>query len=67
MKKFIVSVTEDISHQYEIEAETKEEALRLYYKLTDEDLKEKDLESDAAYPLYRAPFYPNIFRMKKIR
>lgn len=24
-------------------------------------------ESDANYPLYRAPFYPNIFRMKKIR
>lgn len=24
-------------------------------------------DSDASYPLYRAPFYPNIFRMKKIR
>jgi signal peptidase I len=24
-------------------------------------------ESDADYPLYRAPFYPNISRMKKIR
>ena len=26
-----------------------------------------DMQSDAAYPLYRAPFYPNIFRMKRIR
>ena len=25
------------------------------------------LADDANYPLYRAPFYPNIFRMKKIR
>ncbi len=25
------------------------------------------IKSDADYPLYRAPFYPNIFRMKKIR
>ncbi len=31
--------------------------------------KEIDMEkqSDADYPLYHAPFYPNIFRMKKIR
>ena len=28
---------------------------------------EKAFESDANYPLYHAPFYPNIFRMKKIR
>lgn len=27
----------------------------------------KAFESDASYPLYQAPFYPNIFRMKKIR
>jgi len=51
MKKFIVSVTEDISHQYEIEAETKEEALRLYYKLTDEDLKEKDLDGSGSWDM----------------
>ena len=44
MKKFIVSVTEDISHQYEIEAETKEEALKAYDKFNDEDLKTKDLD-----------------------
>ena len=29
--------------------------------------KNSDLQSDADYPLYQAPFYPNIFRMKKIR
>ena len=28
---------------------------------------ENAMESDANYPLYRVPFYPNIFRMKKIR
>ena len=28
---------------------------------------DKYMQSDADYPLYRAPFYPNIFRMKKIR
>jgi len=27
----------------------------------------KAFQSDANYPLYHAPFYPNIFRMKKIR
>lgn len=25
------------------------------------------MKSDSEYPLYRAPFYPNIFRMKRIR
>jgi len=28
---------------------------------------DKEMQSDADYPLYKAPFYPNIFRMKKIR
>ena len=28
---------------------------------------DKEMMADANYPLYRAPFYPNIFRMKKIR
>ncbi len=27
----------------------------------------KDMQSDADYPLYQIPFYPNICRMKKIR
>jgi hypothetical protein len=44
MKKFIVSVTEDISHSYEVEAEDKESALEAYYKLTDDELKSKDLD-----------------------
>jgi len=30
-------------------------------------LTQDKIQSDADYPLYRAPFYPNIFRMKKIR
>ena len=30
-------------------------------------LPQDRMHSDAGYPLYRAPFYPNIFRMKKIR
>ena len=29
--------------------------------------KKEEMVSDAEYPLYRVPFYPNIFRMKKIR
>lgn len=44
MKKFIISVSEDISHQYEIEAEDKESALKAYDKFNDDDLKTKDLD-----------------------
>lgn len=44
MKKFIISVSEDISHQYEVEAEDRESALEAYDKFNDEDLKTKDLD-----------------------
>lgn len=40
------------------------------HAVSDADYKfvgKKELEADANYPLYQAPFYPNIFRMKKIR
>jgi hypothetical protein len=44
MKKFIVSVTEDISHSYEIMAESKEAALEAYDKLTHDELLKLDLD-----------------------
>ena len=40
------------------------------HSVSDSDYKlfgKKAFESDVNYPLYHAPFYPNIFRMKKIR
>lgn len=46
MKKFIVSVSENISHSYEVEAEDKESALKAYYALNDDDLKTKDLDGN---------------------
>jgi hypothetical protein len=49
MKKFIVSVSEDISHSYEVEAEDKESALEAYYKLTDDELKSKDLDGNHSW------------------
>jgi signal peptidase I len=30
-------------------------------------LSREQMESDADYPFYHVPFYPNVFRMKKIR
>lgn len=46
MKKFIVSVSEDISHSYEVEAEDEESALEAYHKLTDDELMSKDLDGN---------------------
>ena len=51
MKKFIVSVTEEISHSYEVEAHDKESAINAYYKLTDDELKSKDLDGNRSWDI----------------
>jgi hypothetical protein len=47
MKKFVIRVTESINHDYEIQAETEEEALSIYYSYNDEQLKELDLDGQS--------------------
>ena len=42
-KKYIVSVTEEIEHIYEIEAESKEIAEEIFYSYEDDQLKDLDL------------------------
>lgn len=49
MKKFLVRVTESINHDYEIEAESAEEAVDIYHRFTDEQLKELDLDGEAEW------------------
>lgn len=43
-KKWMVLVTESISHCYEVEAEDKDGALEAYYRLTSEQLESEDLD-----------------------
>lgn len=47
MKKFLVRVTESINHDYEIEAETKEQAVEIFHSYNDAQLKELDLDGQA--------------------
>ena len=49
MKKYIVKVTESINHSYEFEAENEEEALLAYERLTDMQLKSRDLDGDSSW------------------
>jgi hypothetical protein len=49
MKKFVIRVTESINHDYEIQAETEEEALSIYYSYNDEQLKELDLDGQSEW------------------
>lgn len=44
MKKFLVRVTESVNHDYEIEAESEDEALAIYHSYNAEQLKELDLD-----------------------
>lgn len=44
MKRYLVRVTESINHDYEIEAESKEEAVEIYLSYTDAQLKSRDLD-----------------------
>ena len=49
MKKYIVQVTESINHQYEFEVETEQEALDAYERLTEAQLKSRDLDGDSGW------------------
>jgi hypothetical protein len=49
MKTYIIKVTENISHSYEIEAESEEAALEIYDSFDDHDLKTKDLDGSVGW------------------
>jgi hypothetical protein len=49
MKKYVVQVTESINHQYEFEAENEEEALLAYDRLTEPQLKTRDIDGDTCW------------------
>lgn len=49
MKKFLVRVTESINHDYEIEAESAEEAVEVYYSYDNKQLKELDLDGQSEW------------------
>jgi len=49
MKRYIVQVTESINHSYEFEAENEEEAVLAYERLTDMQLKSRDLDGDSSW------------------
>jgi hypothetical protein len=49
MKTYIIKVTENISHSYEIEAESEEAALEIYDSFNDHDLKTKDLDGSVGW------------------
>jgi len=52
MKKFMVRVTESINHDYAIEAETQEDAIDAYHRLTDTQIKELDLDGSGEWDAY---------------
>lgn len=52
MKKYLVRVTESINHDYEIEAETPEEAVDIYHSYEDAQLKELDLDGQSEWDSY---------------
>lgn len=49
MKKYMVEVTESINHQYEVEADSEEEALLVYERLTAEQLISRDLDGGSGW------------------
>lgn len=49
MKKYIVQVTESINHQYEVEAENEDGALDAYDRLTEAQLKSRDIDGDSGW------------------
>lgn len=49
MKKYIIQVTESVNHQYEVEAKDEDGALEAYYRLTDAQLKTRDLDGDSGW------------------
>ena len=49
MKRYIVQVTENINHSYEFEAETEQDALDAYDRLTEAQLKSRDLDGDSGW------------------
>jgi hypothetical protein len=49
MKKYIIQVTESVNHQYEVEAEDEDGALDAYDRLTDAQLKTRDLDGDSGW------------------
>ena len=49
MKKYIVQVTESINHQYMVEAENEDGALDAYDRLTEAQLKSRDIDGDSGW------------------
>lgn len=49
MKRYIVQVTESINHSYEFEVENEEEAMSAYERLTEAQLKSRDLDGDSSW------------------
>ena len=49
MKKYIIQVTESVNHQYEVEAEDEDGALDAYDRLTETQLKTRDLDGDSGW------------------
>lgn len=49
MKQFLVEVTENIHHSYHVEAESAEEALNSYERLTNAQLKSRDLDGQSGW------------------
>jgi hypothetical protein len=49
MKRYMVQVTESINHSYEFEAETEQDALDAYDRLTEAQLKSRDLDGDSGW------------------
>ena len=47
MAKYLVQVTESVNHQYEIEADSEEEALEKYHNLTNDELTSRDLDGQS--------------------
>jgi len=51
VNKYIVRVTETINHEYEVEAKSKEEALAVYDRFNDDDLRVKDLDGSVSWDI----------------
>lgn len=49
MPKFLVHVSENIEHLYEIEADSAEEAENIYYSYNDDELTTNDLDGNHSW------------------
>jgi hypothetical protein len=47
--KYMVYVTESIDHSYEVEANSREEALEIYYTYNTDQLKQLDLDANVTW------------------